>query len=689
MKPIQYNTMKLSLLCALLPVFAHAAKPANFNVPNNAICINQADVNQGTLIIDTPGTYKLCEHITFHPNGPAPGELPTEDAFDPDYNTFTEHEFGLGFFAGIAIAADDVTIHLNGFTIEQSAGHALMQRFFAIFELASSPFIPNVGPAQFVGGDASNYVPAKNVEILGPGVIGRSSHHGIHGNDNENVKIAEVVFRDFEVAAVALNNVDGLEISGCTIVQNRQDVPVVGLFSAARFLRPYGKYLKSIGYRMKLYNEIRGQNEWRTAEDVYDKMITSINNVYEDVVLSGLGKINATAHPEEHHLFDNPFSVVDGPCYGFLVHGKGPAVGGQGEDFNDENPAVTSSNVVIIDNNINNLKCWNNEVPALFGSCGGHGCAVNDPRGAIFQTVKTFATDNPYLAMDANGRYQGNVVADMQMMVAKAIHDSKLQNLPTRQIGPNSIEPELVHWAQSGSQMLLPQYVCNGDSMHHVVKGIIAIRVEDTAGFSIESNSINNIENVSVEPFTNCAAYHIGASAENLQEQQAGNVRAISVSAVRGYSNGDSEIKSNEIQDVSSENANVIIGIDVQGDSSDVNVEGNTVDLHRTIREDTSDQYIALRVREVADSSVSVGKNKFSEETQILNGSSRRQRLLRGRYLVNPHTTVAGMPFFKHVSGDIEWKFGGCPFNDDYYKEPGHNNAFKGGVEVTDNKKRG
>ena len=33
---------------------------------------------------------------------------------------------------------------------------------------------------------------------------------GIHGNDNSNIKIAAVEFRDFEVAAVALNNVDNL-----------------------------------------------------------------------------------------------------------------------------------------------------------------------------------------------------------------------------------------------------------------------------------------------------------------------------------------------------------------------------------------------------------------------------------------------------------------------------------------------
>ena len=62
-------------------------------------------------------------------------------------------------------------------------------------------------------------------------------YEGIHGNDNTNVKIAAIEFRDFEVAAVSLNNVDSLEISDCNVVQNRHDVPIVGLFSAARFLR--------------------------------------------------------------------------------------------------------------------------------------------------------------------------------------------------------------------------------------------------------------------------------------------------------------------------------------------------------------------------------------------------------------------------------------------------------------------
>ena len=212
---------------------------------------------------------------------------------------------------------------------------------------------------------------------------------------------------------------------------------------------------------MDLYNSKTGVVEPRSAADIYADLISSINNVYEDVVL-GAGRISETAHPDEHHLFGNPFRAIDGPCYAFLVHGHGPAVGGQGFDFNTD-ATFTSSNVVIKDNTINNIRCWNNEVPALFGACGGHGCIVNDVRGSVFQTVKTFDSQNPHLALGQDNKYNGNVVSDMQIMVANAILDGTLTSEPTRQIEPNSITSEIVAWAQQGTEMTSPQYICNGE----------------------------------------------------------------------------------------------------------------------------------------------------------------------------------------------------------------------------------
>ena len=496
------------------------------------------------------------------------------------------------------------------------------------------------------------------------------------------------------IQVITENNVSG----------NRQDVPVVGMFSAARFIRPYGKYLKFINYVVKDDNN----NVWKTAEQAYDALVMSINNVYEDVVY-GQGSIDKVAHPQEHHLFDNPHRSVDGPCYAFLVHGRGPAVGGMGEIFNDMDPTVTSSNIEISNNIINDIKCWNNEVPALFGSCGHHGCIQNDPRGAVFQTVKTFDWYDPYLSIDAAGNYISNVVADMQLIVAQAILDGTLSDMPERQIGPNSITQDLIDWARNGGQMT-PLYVCNGDSMHHVVKGVVPIRVEDSQGFSVSHNIITNVENLSGKPFGNCHDYHIGASNENTDEQQGGNVRAISIAATRGYTNQESLIKNNYIGAISSANANVVVGIDIQGDSEHLKISLNKVDLldaeniltttvekvmntknttestvsvlRQALRHDikqtletvdleeqqslfdlqqedatnTEATIVALRVRELVGD-VNEFNNIFLQPVQILNADTAAARKLWNA----PH------PRSPSMSGDIEWSYGGCPFHENYY----------------------
>mmetsp|Transcript_10323 Transcript_10323/g.24782 ORF Transcript_10323/g.24782 Transcript_10323/m.24782 type:complete len:80 (-) Transcript_10323:537-776(-) len=78
------------------------------------------------------------------------------------------------------------------------------------------------------------------------------------------------------------------------------------MFSAARFIKPYGKILKEKGFSMNL----RGQTV--SAADAYGRLILAMENVYDDVV-NGNGRINNETHPEEYQLFDNRFQTVDGP----------------------------------------------------------------------------------------------------------------------------------------------------------------------------------------------------------------------------------------------------------------------------------------------------------------------------------------------------------------------------------------
>jgi hypothetical protein len=68
---------------------------------------------------------------------------------------------------------------------------------------------------------------------------------------------------------------------------------------------PYGKILKDSGFSMNLRGVLT------TAEEVYEKLIEGISNVYEDV--ESLGYIDSKKHREEYELFHNEFGVVDGP----------------------------------------------------------------------------------------------------------------------------------------------------------------------------------------------------------------------------------------------------------------------------------------------------------------------------------------------------------------------------------------
>lgn len=94
------------------------------------------------------------------------------------------------------------------------------------------------------------------------------------------------------------------------------------------------------------------------------------------------------------------------------------------------------------------------------------GTVQNDARGAVFQWVDTVTGKG--IAMNDDGTYKGNVVADMQVMVAKAIHDGVLNDTDALQTGVNTIDTSVVEWAANPALTFEPKYRCGGDVMHHV-----------------------------------------------------------------------------------------------------------------------------------------------------------------------------------------------------------------------------
>mmetsp|Transcript_2034 Transcript_2034/g.4457 ORF Transcript_2034/g.4457 Transcript_2034/m.4457 type:complete len:630 (+) Transcript_2034:70-1959(+) len=627
--------MKLSLLAAALLVGSAAAQ-------NGAQCLYNHHFADGTFIIDQPGSYKLCDDIVFCPHNDINIETASDEdiaqAFDPIEQgnpKYNNNEYALGFFAAIAVQADGVSLSLNGYSIAQCREHALMQRFFAVIELASAPFTPGIGPHNFV---STTFTPAKNFELTGPGTIGLSSHHGIHGNENENVQITGVTFKDFEVGAVSLNNVKGLEIKNCDIPNNRQDVPILGSFSAALKIRPYLKRLLETNpdYSMTLGGTVK------SVTDVYATLVSHIANVYKDVMQYGF--IDQDAHPDEYQLYNNPNQVIDGPCYVFLVHGKGPAVGGFGE-MQATDISALSNNVDILNNNAQNIKCFTNEVLATVVD----GFVQNDARGAIMQFYN--ALDEVYIGMvETAGEYTytGNANLDAQIMVGKALSQNLLGD-NVLQTSVNSVGLPLVDWAEGNNPSFTPNFRCNGDSMHHVVKGSIMIRVEDCQGFNIMGNTIDNVEILSKGPVELCADFHKGASFLDGSDRMLADLRGISVAAVSAYDdslstgNDASSISHNTITNLYSQSANLIAGVDIQGFSEGVDIENNYVNLDATVGVVSDDKWVGLRIRQSA-SAIFVKKNN-----NFVQGEIQEDRRKLPEYHPRP-------------AGETEWPNNGCPY---------------------------
>jgi hypothetical protein len=183
---------------------------------NKVVTLQQADFANGTLRVQQPCLLKLTENIAFNPNRPETwlneSDQVTSDfaqaaKLDPNrvldwkpdqlngtnnaqyFQNDVAFAYGLGFFAALAIETENVILDLNNYTFQQHEEHALQQRFFACIELADQPFMPFQGPSNFGAVLRS----ARNCYIKN-GVIGLSSHHGIHGNDCDEIMVENVTF---------------------------------------------------------------------------------------------------------------------------------------------------------------------------------------------------------------------------------------------------------------------------------------------------------------------------------------------------------------------------------------------------------------------------------------------------------------------------------------------------------------
>ena len=478
---------------------------------NNIVLVKQEDFKFGTLRIREPCMIKLTENILFNPNRPTTwidknNNITTDfnDAVSidknrkldwwPDSNLDENKEYfekevrnayRLGFFAALALESEDIIINLNNYTLQQHPEHALQQRFFSIIELADQPFIPKQGPGDF----GKTIRSASKVSIVN-GKLGLSSHHGIHGNNINNILVKDVDFIDNEVCSIALNGCNDVIINNVNIIRNRHDIPVLGTYSAGRFIKLFTNGLvDSINIKSEDY------------DNYLSKLNEDLDKTFNSVILKN-EKI-----PE---IFENKLGLIDGNYYGIIIHPVGIAINAPLKNRKSAK-ANESNNVLIKSVSINNIKTNINEILALRNK---EKKIMTSPSGAIFQFMISHELidgkyyykpnslsnlqielvqvlkDNPHLK-----KFLGNVTFDEGLLIWRNNKDSYFTHNYDRIIGHNKLE---------GHDYDL---IGNGDTMFHVNKGTFGMRIDGLNTGVFDNLSISNIQALGKEGSTLAGNY--------------------------------------------------------------------------------------------------------------------------------------------------------------------------------------
>ena len=261
--------------------------------------------SNGTYRITRPGTYILTEDIVFNPNRyddyrPRP---------DQDQTYPRSQGYVLGFFAAITVEATNVIIDLNGYSISLHNSFNLQQRFCALIELASSPFVPKQGPANF----GSSIVSGQNV-IIKNGTLGQVSHHGIHGNGCKNILIENVEFKNFEVAAISINGGENITVNNCKIKNINTNINVLSTYSHAKFglqkIKRINKQNLSKLYLHTHYDDI-------SLDEIENELEKEIST-FEKRLQMGF--------PVSDSIFYNNSGYYDGNVYGIVFNSFGVVV---------------------------------------------------------------------------------------------------------------------------------------------------------------------------------------------------------------------------------------------------------------------------------------------------------------------------------------------------------------------------
>ena len=373
--------------------------------------------------------------------------------------------------AAITVEVKKVVIDLNCYTIRQSQAFVLQHRFLSVIELASSPFITGQGPHDF-----GDIVSADGCHIHN-GKIGLSSHHGIHGNGARHILIENVQIFNFEVAAIALNGGKYISVQNVEIGANRQDIPVLGNYSALRFLIQF--YRETIVFLLSLTPTPGIIADLALLEQCLVDLTAISDGILEDVLING--EITNVLYD----FYKNVSGLADGSgTYGILFHPIGVAVNDHIEETYE---GKLSKYISVYNTNIHGIVAKPLEIIGFSSNDQGQN-VFTDPSGSVIQIT---AVTNP-----GTGAYiPGNALLDCQFRLAIIALKYSIK------IGRMNINQDLIDWSDgtiidiNAFLQVGYKYKCGGDSMFHVMKGVFAARFDATAHVYVECFKARYIRN--------------------------------------------------------------------------------------------------------------------------------------------------------------------------------------------------
>lgn len=487
---------------------------------NSVRKVYQTDFANGSFRINSSITFELQEDIVFDPDPSMPA------LYDPWYPQ--GDGYFLGFFAAIVIEGDGITVDCRGHSIKMSKKFHKLQRFFSIIELGSRPFIPKAGPPPLANPRLSpgtlrlaNNVVIKNCKL------GRSSHHGIHGNGADGVLIQNTSIEDFEVGGISLNDCRKVRINHVQIGPSMRET-FSGSLSQAIFLDHMantivmsdpvlGPFLNRTLFRLR--------HGWSSAGFVFSRLRRELNSFLTD----GTGDIA--------HVVGKKALPDGSAIYGILAHKSGPAVGDFGacplEEF------LETNNSLIEDIKIENVLISGLVVePQAWISLRQGRRQVQGPAGAVFRATQLNGSQ---------GEYFGNPLSDAMIAVGhvlRKVTDTECNSTGYRHrvacervhdyFKGAFIPKEILDWAASGhSKLDFSKFdlACQGDAMSHHNKGVVGLRLEYLQSPSFSNISIGNLRNAGGPPENESmckAPGYIG-----------NDVRAVKITNCRGLKNSE------------------------------------------------------------------------------------------------------------------------------------------------------